>query len=200
LDVLYNFFCAAGIECSFITFNETDYYKPITNSGGWPKCPSSYIVPSTDFKGAKVAFEKGTDWDSTSKLLTKSGLAKFSQASNFKGGIFTVGTAAQGHIGMIYYLELRDIKDKKGNILGQQGYYHTLEFNTSARGVSSTGGQLAFNRRLMGGDWGKRCGNDIKPVWFGDSSPYGGGAWAPNGLGNSNTYSWGESIAFSKTI
>lgn len=191
--------CAAGICLSFIIFNQDDYKGKSSEAGGFPVTNSSYIVPSKKFIGEKVSFEKGTDWDPKNQCLTPSGIQKFEQAKKFSGGIFTIGTAAAGHVGMIWYLELEEVKDKKGNIIGKRGYYYTLEFNTAPKN-QSTGGQLAFRKRIIGGNWGDRAGGDRQPVWFGNTGGFKGGNWAPKGLGTSNIYSFGESTAYAKNI
>lgn len=194
-----NLHCGAGISLSFIIFNQDDYKTKSNESGGFPLSNSSYIVPSKQFNGNKVSFEKGTDWDPKTQCLTPNGIQKFEQAQKFTGGIFTVGDSSNGHTGMIWYLSLEEIKDKKGNLIGKRGTYYTLEFNTAAKNQSS-GGQLAFRKRVIGGSWGARCGGDTLPVWLGDTGGFKGGNWALKGLGNSNTYTFGESVAYAKNI
>ena len=194
-----NLHCAAGISLSFIVFNQTDFKNKSSEAGGFPITNSSYIVPTKKFTGVRVGFEKNIDWDPKTKCLTQSGIQKFEQAKKLTGGIFTIGSATAGHTGMIYYLELADKIDKKGNVLGKVGYYYTLEFNTHTKNQTS-GGYLCFRRRPIGGNWGAKAGGDTLPVWFGDTSVYNGGKWAPNGLGSSNKYTFGESISFSKNI
>ena len=191
--------CAAGISLSFMVFNQNTFKDKSSEAGGFPVSNSSYIVPTKDFTGQKVSFEKGVDWDPKNKTLTQSGIDKFNQAKNFKGGIFTIGTGGAGHIGMIWYIALEELKDKNGNTLGQRGYFYTLEFNTSPQN-QTTGGSLAFRKRLIGASWGARSGGDKHPVWFGDPSVYTGGNWAINGLGNDNSYLFGTSVAYSKQI
>ena len=193
------FHCAAGISLSFMVFNQNTFKDKSSEAGGFPSSNSSHIVPTKEFTGQKVSFDKGTDWDPKNETLTQSGINKFNQAKNFKGGIFTIGTSGAGHIGMIWYIALEELKDKKGNVLGQRGYFYTLEFNTALKN-QTTGGTLAFRKRLIGASWGARSGGDKHPVWFGDTSIYKGGNWAINGLGNDNSYLFGTSITYSKQI
>jgi len=194
-----NLHCAAGISLSFIIFNQNTFQNKSSEAGGFPISNSSYIVPTKDFTGQKVSFEKKADWNPKNQTLTESGINKFNQAKNFKGGIFTVGSSSSGHIGMIWYIALEELKNQKGNVLGQQGFFYTLEFNT-APDNQTTGGKLSFRKRLIGGSWDERLGGDTYPVWFGDTSVYTGGGWAPNGLGNDNRYSFGNSLDYIKNV
>jgi hypothetical protein len=194
-EKVIQYHCAAGILISAYVFHNSDLTNKTLVSGGFPPSLSSYIVPSYKMSN-KVKFEKNVDFGD-GNYLTDSGVNKFKQAQSFKGGIFTVGTIGSGHIGMIYYLELKSFNTKSG--VKYKGYYHTLEFNTGVKNIS-TGGQLAFCKRTIGGSWGKRCGYNNNPVWFGDTSGWGGGTWSANGLGNDNNFSFGSSKSWSKNF
>ena len=144
----------------------------------------------------RVCFSRGVDFDGI--YLTASGVAKFQQILSYKGGAFSVGISGAGHTGFIYYARIGEVT--KNGVKKSIGYYYTLEFNTSGakkKGDTTTGGKLAFDRRIIGQSWGKRIGNRTD-VWIGDTNNCNGGIWAPNGLGNDNTFTFGSSITFSK--
>ena len=56
-------------------------------------------------------------------------------------------------------------------------YLYCLDFNLS-------GGKLKFNKKRLGGSWGI----PTTRIGIGPTAQFTGGAWAPNGLSNSNTY------------
>jgi hypothetical protein len=160
--------CASGVSFAFLAFNQTaDELKTTSNkSGGFPCSTSSYIVPTKQFTGNKVAFVLGADFNAQGQL-TDSGIVKFNTIKSYKGAIFTVGNGSQGHTGFILYIENAS---KGGWIL------HTLECNAKK--------SLKFVKRYIGSDWGRWSGGNKTNIYIGDTSSYTGGAYATNGIGS----------------
>jgi hypothetical protein len=164
-----NLFCAAGISTSFIATNGND------KAGNFPTGNSSQLARS--IPGA-IILNRNQDYDS--QELTNSGITKFNQILNFTGGVFCITKKdGTGHIGMVLGVEL----------IGKVGWLYTLEYNTSAgSGDQRQGGQLAFKKRKIGGSWSKKDPESDIAFTIAPTSQYGGGKWAPNGLGKDNTY------------
>jgi hypothetical protein len=163
-------FCASGISFSFIVFNSNSEQlktKSTINSGGFPCSPSSYIVPSKEFKGAKESFIYNVDFNVNNGELTKTGLEKWERIKQYKGAIYTVGNVGSGHIGMIIYV----------TTAGKKYDFFTLEWNVG-------GGDLKFLHRRFGDDYGARNGGKLTNIYIGDTSGFTGGSYATNGLGS----------------
>jgi hypothetical protein len=162
-------FCAAGISTSFIATNGND------KAGNFPINNSSQLARS--ISGA-IILNRNSDYNS--QELTDSGVTKFNQTLNFTGGVFCITKKdGTGHIGMVLGAEL----------IGKVGWLYTLEYNTSAPGGDQRqGGKLAFRKRKIGGSWSKKDPESDIAFTIAPTSQYGGGKWAPNGLGKDNTY------------
>jgi hypothetical protein len=160
--------CASGVSFAFLALNQTsEELKTISNkNGGFPCSTSSYIVPTKQFTGNKVAFVLGADFNAKGQL-TDSGITKWNSIQSFKGAVFTVGSSAAGHIGFILHVE----NPKSGGFV-----LHTLECNV--------GRSLKFLKRYIGGNWGAYSGGANTNIYIGDISSYTGGAYAINGIGS----------------
>lgn len=217
-------FCAAGISLCFLIYNSKNLDTLSSTSksfGGWKKTYSSYYIPPDGVAGndfttgvTRENFIDGVDFDEDG-YLTNSGFDKYQRISLYKGGIFNYGTGGKGHIGLIYFTELKEIILKtppKSPISRIQPFsiqqsndenltikykmiLHTLEFNTSVKGIKSggdsrTGGLLAFSKRDVTARTKNKTTQNTELAmpnfWIADSSIYTGGNWAPGGLGNGN--------------
>lgn len=158
----YSAFCAAGTSTAFQVANK---YK---GAGGFPAGTSSQIT--WNISGV-VTFINGQDYieQKGGGKLTSSGIEKFKSILNFKGAVvgatYTTG-GGKGHIGMVLGAEL----------VGDQGYLYCLDFNLSKI--------LKFNKKRIGGSWGI----PTTRIGIAPTAQFTGGAWAPNGLSNANTY------------
>jgi hypothetical protein len=161
--------CASGASFAFLAFNQTaDELKTTSSkSGGFPASTSSYIVPTKQFTGAKVAFVVGVDFN-TQGQLTDSGIVKWNTIQSYKGAVFTVGNSASGHIGFILHTE----NPSKGGFI-----MHCLECNVGK-------GSMKFLKRYIGMDWSRHNGGNQTNIYIGDTSTFTGGAYATNGIGS----------------
>lgn len=156
----YDAFCAASISTAFQVVNK---YK---GAGGFPAGASSQIIWNVP---GVVTFIKDEDYfeQKGGGYLTPSGIEKFKSILNFKGAVIGARyNTGKGHIGMVLGAEL----------VGNQGYLYCLDFNLSKI--------LKFNKKRIGGWWGV----PTTRIGIGPTAQFAGGAWAPNGLSNANTY------------